>query len=88
MGNAGWDVRDAIAYIRVPVLYIQGEDDAYGSTAQAEAVVDECYSPVDVELLPNCQHSPHLEQPEKTLSLVTDYVTRFNRIENATISAA
>ena len=88
MGNAGWDVRDAIAYIRVPVLYIQGEDDAYGSTAQAEAVVDECYSPVDVELLPNCQHSPHLEQPEKTLSLVTDYVTRLNRIENATISAA
>ena len=85
MGSTGWDVRDAIAYIRVPVLYIQGEDDAYGSIAQAEAVVDECYSPVDVEMLPNCQHSPHLEQADRTLSLVTDFVMRLKRIENSSV---
>ena len=87
MGSAAWGSRDAIAYIRVPVLYIQGEDEAYGSNAQADAVVDECNSPVDVELLPNCQHSPHLEQPERTLSPVTDFIIRLNCIEDAIISA-
>ncbi|MEM8975687.1 MAG: alpha/beta hydrolase [Pseudomonadota bacterium] len=88
MGEVEWDVREAIAYIRVPVLYIQGRDDAYGSMAQANAVVEECYSPVDVEILPNCQHSPHLEQPDQTLSLVTEFVERLRRIENAVTFAA
>lgn len=88
MGETGWDVREVIAYVRVPVLYIQGKDDAYGSIAQADAVVDECYAPVDVEILADCQHSPHLEQPEKTLNLVSEFVARLNRIESDTTTAA
>jgi len=88
MGEVNWDVREAIAYIRVPVLYIQGKDDAYGSVAQAETVEEECYAPVDVEFLANCQHSPHLEQPDKTLSLVSEFVARLKRIESAAPTAA
>ncbi len=88
MGATHWDVREVIAYIRVPVLYIQGEDDAYGSIAQADAVVEECYAPVDVEILADCQHSPHLEQPDRTLSLVSDFVSRLSRIERAAPPAA
>ena len=81
MGVTGWDVRDAIGYIRVPVLFIQGEDDPYGSVAQADAVVEECYAPVDVALLKECGHSPHIENPDATLDLVDDFVTRLTRIE-------
>ena len=88
MGKVDWDVREAIAYIRVPVLYIQGQDDAYGSVAQAEVVAEECYAPVDVEILADCKHSPHLEQPEKTLSLVAEFVSRLSRIESAAPTAA
>ncbi len=31
-----WDITDALAYIRVPILIVQGEDDQYGTTRQIE----------------------------------------------------
>ena len=63
------------------MLYIQGDADPYGSKAQAQAVADECYAPVETHFLPDCQHSPHLEYPEQTLALITDYVARLLRAE-------
>ena len=78
-----WDVSEVIGYIRVPILYIQGEDDAYGSRAQADVVVAESYAPVDVEFIENCGHSPHLDQPERTLETVATFVERLDRIEAA-----
>ena len=84
---ANWDATEAIAYIRVPVLYIQGEDDHSCSPAQAEAVVDACYAPVDVHMIADCQHVPHREQPDKTLLLIGEFVARLARIENHNVSA-
>ena len=40
-----------LAYIRVPVLIVQGEDDQYGTVKQIEAAERECYCPVEVALL-------------------------------------
>lgn len=83
---AEWDVRDAIAYVRVPVLYIQGCNDSYGSAAQADAVVEECYAPVEVHLLPDCEHWPHLEQTERTLDLAAAFTARLARIEATAVA--
>ena len=50
-----WDITEPLAYIRVPILIVQGEDDQYGTVAQIEAAERECYCPVEVALLPGRQ---------------------------------
>ena len=47
-----WDITEFLAYIRVPVLIVQGEDDQYGTVKQIEIAQQECYCPVEVALLP------------------------------------
>jgi len=81
----GWNIEDAIAYIRVPVLAIQGLDDQYGTLAQIEALTNGSYAPVDTVLLENCKHSPHLEQPGRTVAAVSDFLARLERIEAAQV---
>jgi pimeloyl-ACP methyl ester carboxylesterase len=71
-----WDITDYLAYIRVPVLIVQGEDDQYGTVKQIEAAERECYCPVEVALLPGAKHSPQRDQPEATLKAIADFVTR------------
>jgi pimeloyl-ACP methyl ester carboxylesterase len=74
-----WDLRDDLAYIRVPILLIQGEHDHYGTGRQIEIAKEECYCPVDVLLIPGIQHVPHREAPERTLEAITDFARRLLR---------
>lgn len=85
---ARWNIEDVIAYIRVPVLAIQGKDDKYGTPAQIDALVEQLYSPLDVELLEECGHSPFIDQPERTLAAVADFAARLDRIEAVAPQAA
>ena len=82
-GFRSWDVTEVIDYIRIPTLAIQGRDDQYGTLAQIEVLAERSYAPVDLEVLDNCRHAPHLEQPEATLALIADYAARLQRIEAA-----
>jgi pimeloyl-ACP methyl ester carboxylesterase len=68
-----FDLTDALAYIRVPVLAIQGADDRYGTLAQLRTLEDECYCPVETLILPGCGHAPHREKAEETLAAVTAF---------------
>jgi pimeloyl-ACP methyl ester carboxylesterase len=83
-----WNIEEVIAYIRVPVLAIQGVDDQYGTRAQIAALETQSYNPVDVAMLDACGHAPHVEQPDRTLALLVDYLERLDRIEAATAEAA
>jgi pimeloyl-ACP methyl ester carboxylesterase len=71
-----WDITEPLAYIRVPILVVQGEDDQYGTAAQIEAAERECYCPVDVALLPGARHSPQREAPDMTLKVIVDFAAR------------
>jgi pimeloyl-ACP methyl ester carboxylesterase len=71
-----FDTTDALAYIRVPVLVIQGAADPYGTLAQVKVVEDECYCPVETLVLENTGHAPHRERSEETLSAVAAFVDR------------
>ncbi len=75
-GFRAWDITEELAYIRVPILIVQGEQDQYGTVAQIKAAEEECYCPVDVALLPGAQHAPHREAPEPTLKAVADFANR------------
>src|SRR6516164_8603480 len=46
-----WDISEYLAYIRVPVMVLQGADDQYGTLRQVEIAEAECYCPVDVTIL-------------------------------------
>ena len=71
-----WDITEHLAYIRVPVLIVQGEDDQYGTVKQIEAAQQECYCPVEVALVPGARHSPQREAPDATLRAISDFVAR------------
>jgi pimeloyl-ACP methyl ester carboxylesterase len=71
-----WDLTEDLAYIRVPLLIIQGEDDHYGTKRQVEIAQEECYCPVEVLMLPNTRHAPHREAAEPTMAAIVDFVQR------------
>jgi pimeloyl-ACP methyl ester carboxylesterase len=76
-----WNIEEAIDYIRVPVLAIQGRNDQYGSAIQIEALEQRLYSPLEAVFLDDCRHSPFFDQPQQTLSAITDFIARLDRIE-------
>jgi pimeloyl-ACP methyl ester carboxylesterase len=78
-GFRKWDITDVLAYIRVPVLIVQGADDQYGTVRQIEVAQEECYCPVDVALLPGVRHAPHREAPDLLLRTVSDFTNRLLR---------
>jgi pimeloyl-ACP methyl ester carboxylesterase len=74
-----WDITEALGYIRVPILVVQGEDDQYGTLKQVEAAQQECFCPVETAVLPNVRHAPFREAPELTLKIVADFANRLFR---------
>lgn len=80
-GFADWHVGEVLDTIRVPVLAIQGEGDQYGTRAQITEIEVRCPAPVEVAMLADCGHAPHLEQRERTLDAITDFTMRLMRIE-------
>ena len=71
-----WDITEQLAYIRVPLLIVQGEGDQYGTIRQIELAQEECYCPVEVALLPGAKHNPAREATDATLGVVADFVKR------------
>ena len=74
-----WDLTDALAHIRVPILIVQGENDQYGTVRQIEVAREECYCPVEVALLPDTRHAPYREAPAATLKAIADFANRLLR---------
>jgi pimeloyl-ACP methyl ester carboxylesterase len=83
-----WDISDALAYIRVPVLIIQGDEDHYGTVRQIEIAQEECYCPVDVLLMPGIKHVPHREATEQTLKAIAAFSGRVLREHEGAMAAA
>jgi pimeloyl-ACP methyl ester carboxylesterase len=71
-----FDIVEPLAYIRVPVLIVQGEDDPYGTVRQIRVAEEECYCPVDAVLLPGCGHAPHRDKPAQTIEIISSFVER------------
>jgi len=74
-----WDITEPLAYIRVPILIVQGEDDQYGTVRQIEVAREECYCPVEVALLPGVRHAPHREASALLLDTVSEFADRLLR---------
>jgi pimeloyl-ACP methyl ester carboxylesterase len=75
-GFRQWDITEALGYIRVPVLIVQGADDQYGTARQIEVAQQECTCPVEVALLPGVRHAPHREAPADLLREIAGFADR------------
>ena len=75
-----WDISESLAYIRVPVQIVQGAEDHYGTLKQIEIAQEECYCPVEVELIPGAAHSPHREAADATLAAIAGFANRILKV--------
>ena len=71
-----WNIEGSLPGIAQPILVVQGENDEYGSVAQVDAIRRQAAGRVQTALLPDCGHSPHRDQPEKTLQAMVDFLHR------------
>jgi pimeloyl-ACP methyl ester carboxylesterase len=69
-----WNIEEYLPQIDVPILLIQGADDRYGTLDQVKAIEAGCRTPVRTVILPDCGHSPHLDQPERALEVMRKFV--------------
>ncbi len=69
-----WNIEEYLAGIEVPVLLIQGVNDEYGTLAQVRSIEKGCRTPVRSVLLKHCGHSPHVDQPVRTLAAMTSFI--------------
>jgi pimeloyl-ACP methyl ester carboxylesterase len=74
-----WDITDALGYIRVPILIVQGKDDQYGTLKQIDVARDECFCPVETVVLAGARHSPQRDKPKETLAAISDFINRLFR---------
>ena len=68
------DANGRLPGIIVPVQAIQGEDDDYGSELQLGIIAGKVGGYCETRLVPDCGHSPHLQQPAYVLSEVARFI--------------
>jgi pimeloyl-ACP methyl ester carboxylesterase len=69
-----WNIEEYLPKIDIPVLLIQGEDDRYGTLEQVRKIEFGCAERVRTVRLADCGHTPHLEQPERALKAMKEFV--------------
>ncbi len=73
-GFRAWNIEDYLPRIQCPVLAIQGEQDAYGTMAQIDAVAAQVPGDVSLLKLERCGHVPHRDQGEKVLACALRFI--------------
>lgn len=72
----GWNIESYLSGVVCPVLAIQGADDEYGTLAQLDAIERGVRGRFERLILPECRHSPHRDQKERTLEAIAGFVER------------
>jgi pimeloyl-ACP methyl ester carboxylesterase len=71
-----WDIRPELPAIRVPVLAIQGTNDAYGTRLQLDAIRQQAGAGATVAVFAECGHTPHRDRADATLAAMAAFVGR------------
>jgi pimeloyl-ACP methyl ester carboxylesterase len=71
-----WRIDDHIAYVRVPILLIQGDADEYGTEAQLTLIAEEAYCPVEIVVVPGAKHAPQNSHAGLVIEAVAAFVGR------------
>jgi pimeloyl-ACP methyl ester carboxylesterase len=74
-----FDIRAMLRQITCPVLAVQGWGDSYGTMAQIEEIqglVTKAVLKPELLKLPDCAHSPHIDQPEELIAATKAFIMR------------
>ena len=75
-GFRNWNLEKYLPGIQVPMLVIQGQDDEYGTLAQVDAISRQAGKGAEVKIFPDCGHSPHKDQTEKTFAAMKHHILK------------
>ena len=75
-GFLHWDLTEFLPGIRVPVLFIQGKEDQYGTLRQLDALKRHLPSSPDTCIIDKARHSPHLDRPGETLDTMDRFLKK------------
>lgn len=70
-----WNIENDVGSNRIPGLFIQGEDDQYGTPQQLVLIQTKFPNTGKSILLKECGHHPHLEQKEKVIELINNWIS-------------
>ena len=73
-GFRDWNVAHRLPAITCPALVIQGAGDEHGTPAQVAAIAEGVSGPAETWMIPDCGHSPHIEQPEAVCGRVAGFI--------------
>ena len=69
-----WNIEEFLPTIQVPVMAVQGENDPYGTVAQITSIQNKAGRGVDVKMVADCGHAPHLERGDVVLPSIRDFI--------------
>lgn len=73
-GFRNWNIEASLPAIAAPMLVLQGEDDAYGTAAQLEAIASQAGGGCETLLLPACGHAPHRDRRDDVLDAAARFI--------------
>ncbi len=62
-----WDIRHCLPSIQIPMVLVQGDSDKYGTLQQLHSATELSGGWTDVQVIADCDHSPHRESPDALL---------------------
>lgn len=71
-----WNIESYLSGIKVPVLFIQGENDEYGTLKQLESIKKGVKGNVTTEIIKDCGHIPHHQSEEVVLDKMKQFILR------------
>ncbi|WP_306535067.1 alpha/beta fold hydrolase [Geobacter sp.] len=74
-GFKHWNIEYALPSIECPVLLLQGTEDNYGTVAQVDSIAAKARD-IRKAMVERCGHTPHHEQTDVVLRLMTEFVER------------
>jgi len=71
-----WSIVDDLAKVTCPALLIQGSSDEYATPEHLDEIAARLRGMVTAELIPDCGHSPHHDQPDLVSELISRWIRR------------
>jgi len=70
-----WNIEYLLKDINSPLLFIQGENDEYGTLDQVEKTISQVSGTAEKFIIPNIGHTPHKEIPDAVLQKSTEFIS-------------
>ncbi|MBZ4037048.1 alpha/beta hydrolase [Flavobacterium sp. 17A] len=72
-----WNIEHLLPEIKCPLLFIQGENDEYGTLHQVERTIELVKGKSEKQIIPNTGHTPHKEASDSVIEKIKAFTANF-----------